>query len=158
MSTPTPSETVPDVKVYALNKVFNDCNIKNRVMGYVDKVYMPTHENRKIRKAFRNQLYDTIKAENKFIMEQLRIVEKKQSIRKRRQKEYKPTDYVKFCRMVQQQNPKPDVVGKIQEMWRERRKTLSQDPLPELPKTDTEKITDEELGVIWDYVSSDDEW
>ncbi len=154
-TTPMTTEEMPEVKVYVRNKVFNDKNIKKRVQGYVDKVYCPTYENRKIRKAFRNQLYETIKAENKHIMEQLRVVERKNPARKTRHRPYQATAYVKFCREMQEQHPKPQTAGHIQKMWRERKVSLSTTTTEktEEPKEPLPDLSD----VMWDYVSSDDE-
>lgn len=151
----TPTEPL-DVKVYVRNKVFNDQSIKKRVQGYVDRVYCPTYENRKIRKAFRNQLYETIKAENKYIMDQLRIVEGKQSIRKRRRRPYKPTPYVQFCRELQKSNPKPETVGKIQDLWREMKEGYKPgETVIEVRKEEPEEPEEKRDDVWWDYVSSD---
>ena len=117
---------VDDVKVRVLNNVFNDENIKKRVDGYVDKVYCPSHENRKIRKAFKNQIYDTIKAENKVIMESLRILERKPPIQKRRRrKAYTPTPYVVFCREMKIKHPNEKLAGKIQKMWKQSKSTFN---------------------------------
>ncbi len=151
-----------DVKVYVSNKVFNDNSIKKRVQGYVDRVYCASYENRKIRKAFRNQLYETIKAENKYIMDQLRIVEGKQTIRKRRRRPYKPTPYVQFCRELQRSNPKPETTGKIQDLWKEMKGEYKPgETVIEMQKNQTEEQKAREDDMIkdvqWDYVSSDEE-
>lgn len=109
------------VKVHVLNKVFNTNEMKKRVNTYVDDVYCNTNENRKIRKAFRNQLLDTIKKENEVIKTNLRLVENKKPTRKRKKREYTPTDYVLFCREMRKQHPGSELSGQMHRLWREKR-------------------------------------
>lgn len=110
-----------DVKIYTMNKVFNSSNRKQRVEKYVNGVYCDSNENRKIRKAYRNQLMDIIKSENDFIKESLRVIQKKKPMRKRKRREYKPTPYVKFCREMRQNHSHNELAGHMQRLWRERR-------------------------------------
>lgn len=110
-----------DVKVYTLNKVFNASKIKERVESYVNNVYCNTYENRKTRKAFKNQLLDIIKKENDHIKDNLRIIERKKNIvKKRKRREYKTTPYVEFCREMKRIHGAGTLSGKIQQMWREK--------------------------------------
>jgi len=109
------------VKVHVLNKVFNTNEMKKRVNMYVDDVYCNTNDNRKIRKAFRNQLLDTIKKENEIIKTNLRLVENKKPTRKRKKREYTPTDYVLFCREMRKQHPSSELSGQMHKLWREKR-------------------------------------
>jgi len=122
----TSSGTEDGLKVHVMDSVFNDDNIKKRVDGYVDKVYCATDENRKIRKAFRNQLYETIKSENRVIMDSLRVVQRKPPIqRRKRRRAYRPTPYVMFCREMKLKHPNDKLAGKIQEMWRNSKSTFN---------------------------------
>lgn len=148
----TPTAGGESLKVKVLNQVFNDDNIKKRVESYVDKVYCPSNENRKIRKAFKNQLYDTIKAENRVIMDNIRVLEGKSIERKRRKrKTYQPTPYVLFCREMKRKHPNENMAGKVQQMWRDKKHAF-------IPEVVVEPIpTDEELGIEWDYVSDEND-
>lgn len=111
-----------DVKVYTMNKVFNATHRKDRVEQYVNEVYCDTNGNRKIRKAFRNQLMDIMKKEDDFIKESLRIIQKKKPMRKRKRREYTPTPYVQFCREMRKTHTHEELAGKMQKLWREKRK------------------------------------
>jgi hypothetical protein len=131
---------IPDVKVYTMNKVFNLSNIKQRVEGYVNRVYCDSSDNRKIRKAFRNQLLDTIREENSFIKNNLRVIERKRSIKKRRRRQYKPTPYVLFCREMKQKHGSGALAGKIQSLWRDRNNTTQTVVKEEcIPKSEEKK-------------------
>lgn len=142
-----------DVKVYTLNKVFNSSNRRQRVENYVNTVYCDSHENRKIRKAYRNQLMDIMKKENDFIKESLRVIQKKKPMRKRKRREYTPTPYVQFCREMRQKYSHSDLVGNMQKLWREKR-GLKEKPTIVVKQEEVEEKKEE----IWNpyiYSSSD---
>lgn len=140
-----------DVKVYTLNKVFNSLSRKQRVDNYVNSVYCDTNENRKIRKAYRNQLMDIMKKENDLIKASLRIIQKKKPMRKRKRREYTPTPYVQFCREMKQKHSHNELAGNTQKLWREKR-GLKEKPLV---KQEPEEEKKEEVWDPYIYPSSD---
>lgn len=112
-------ELFPDVRVHTLNRIFNASNLKERVQSYTDGIYQNSHENRKIRKAFKNALYDILKKETEIVKNNIRVIELKPPLPKRKKRQYKPTPYVQFCREMRQKHDPKELVGKIQTLWRE---------------------------------------
>jgi len=108
------------LKVRVLDKVFSSEKVKKRVNQYLDDLYVNKPENRKVRKAFKNQLMDIIKKENAFVKENIRFVQRKKPMRIRKKREYKPTSYVLFCREMREKHPSNELAGKMQQLWRER--------------------------------------
>lgn len=114
-----------DVRIQTVNRVFNATKRNERVEKYVDSVYCNTEQNRKIRKAFRNQLMEIIKEEDDAIKSALRILQNKPPIKKRIKRQYKPTPYVQFCREMKRKYPHEQLVGKMQQMWRDKRRGVN---------------------------------
>lgn len=141
-----------DVKVYTLNKVFNAKNIKERVEGYVNRVYCNSNENRKIRKAFRNQLLQTIKEENEVIKNSLRIIEKKRLIKKRKKREYKATPYVEFCREMKKLHGPGVLSGQIQKLWREKNNKSPKQPKEVVVEVAGEKTEEQKQKEYNNYI------
>lgn len=120
-----------DVKVYTMNRVFDAASRKSRVDNYVDRIYVDSKENRKIRKAYRNQLMEIMKDENEAIKVALRIIQKKKPGKGRKKRTYVPTPYVEFCREMRTKYSHTKLAGKIQQLWRERRdgKAVVEEPV-----------------------------
>lgn len=108
------------IQLRTFNKVFNLASIRDRCNMYVNRVYCDTYENRKIRKAFRNQLLTVLKDEMETVRNNMRVHVKKQLPlrRTRKRREYKPTPYILFCREMKQKYDSSDLAGKLQKMWR----------------------------------------
>ena len=133
------------LKVKVLNKIFSNENIKKRTNAYVDQIYCNTEENRKIRKAFKNQLLETMKKENELIRQNIRVIQKKKPTKTRKRREYKPTPYVIFCREMRDKYPSNELSGKMQQLWRERNTPqedkildILEDPEPEVRYIDSD--------------------
>jgi hypothetical protein len=124
------------------------------VEKYVNEVYRDTHDNRKIRKAYRNQLMDIIKTENEYIKESLRVIQKKKPMRKRKRRDYTPTPYVQFCREMRQKHSHNELAGKMQKLWRERRGI--QDPITVSAKQEPMEEKKEEVWNPYIYPSDSD--
>ena len=108
------------VKVRVLNNVFSAENRKKRINAYVDEVYCKTDENRKLRKAFKNQLLTILKKEDDNIKQNIRFIQKKKPVKVRKRREYKPTPYVLFCREMKKNHPSNELAGRMQQLWREK--------------------------------------
>lgn len=109
------------VKLQVLNKVFSTDNIKKRVNSYVDQIYAKSDDNRKIRKAYKNQLMDILKKENEITKQNIRMLQKKKPVKVRKRREYKPTPYVLFCREMRSKHPHEELSGRMQQLWRDHR-------------------------------------
>lgn len=133
-----------DVKVHTVNRVFNAANRMERVDKYVNSVYCDTDQNRKIRKAFRNQLIAIIKEEDDAIKASLRVIQRKEPMRKRMKRQYRPTPYVQFCRDMRSKYPHEQLVGKMQQMWRDKRRGASVEPKTEEKTVQFDSIQERE--------------
>lgn len=110
-------EYMTDVEFPALHNIFSMPQIRSRSQYYTDKIYVESFANRKVRKAFKNQLVDLLAAESNFIKKQLRIFHQRKQ-RKTKPLIRAPTAYTKFCKEIKEKYPHNEVVGKIQGMWK----------------------------------------
>lgn len=128
------------IQVRTFNKIFNLGSIRERCSAYVNRVYCDTWDNRKIRKAFRNQLLTVLREEIEFIRNNMRVHVKKQlPLRKtRKRREYKPTPYILFCREMKEKYDSTDLAGKLQKMWRAKKGLVPKERRREIYSTVTE--------------------
>lgn len=142
--TPTLDPYPSDYEFPSLHNIFSMPQIRRRSLHYTDQVYVDTYANRKVRKAFRNQLIDILSAENGYIKKQLRASDEAKGVRKNKRKRQlsssisteddekegskkkhitgarrPPTAYTKFCEQLRQTRPHHEIVGQIQRLWKE---------------------------------------
>ena len=115
-----------DLTVRLLKHVFSSARIHERVVLYTDRIYHNTYQNRKVRKAFINQLFDIMKEENAFLRRYVRVFQRKRpsvqdGTRRATDRPVRPrapTEYIAFCRKIRQEKQPFEYAGKLQELWR----------------------------------------
>jgi hypothetical protein len=116
------AESFMSVKVKVLNKVLCSDTLKERVIEYVNNVYVDNETNKNIRKSFAQQLLAIMEAEHYMLKRNIGVYYVKDWNKiKRRKKEYKATPYVEFCREMKAKYTPAQLLGKTQALWRARR-------------------------------------
>lgn len=124
-----------DLKVNAINRLFAAQRLRDRCDEHVDGVYRPSYDNRKARKALKNQLFTFLKKEMDMVRNSIRVYQRHQTIRQARRAAQQvagqasvaakakrgPTAYAQFCKRMRETKPHHEIVGKLQSMWREER-------------------------------------
>jgi len=116
------AESFIQVKVKVLNKVLCADTLKERVVDYVNSLYVDSEGNKNIRKAFAQKLLSILEAEHYMLKRNIGVYYVKDSNKvKRKKKEYKATPYVEFCREMKGKYHPAQLIGKTQALWRARR-------------------------------------
>lgn len=116
------AEPFASVKVKVLNKVLCADTLKERVIDYVNGVYVDSEANKIIRKAFAHQLLTILESEHYMLKRNIGVYYLKDGDKpKRKKKEYKATPYVEFCREMKSKYNPMQLLGKTQALWRARR-------------------------------------
>lgn len=110
------------IQVIAYNNVFSTNRLKDRCLQYTNAIYKDTYDNRKVRKAFRNQLFGIMKQEIDYIRANIRMYQKNKKARRLRAKTRRSvTAYSEFCRYMRETRPHHEIAGKLQKLWKESR-------------------------------------
>jgi hypothetical protein len=126
-----PTWTDIDIKVAAINRLFGEPRLRERCDIYVRSVYKDTYENRKAKKALRNQLLAFLKQEMHIVRNSIQVhqyITRKRAASRRARgmglqppQPRAPTAYAAFCRRMHETRPHNEIVGKLQELWRKER-------------------------------------
>lgn len=123
-----PTWTDIDVKVAAINRLFGAPRLRERCDTYVRGVYKDTYDNRKAKKALRNQLFAFLRQEMDVVRNSIQvhqfITRKRAAARRSRPAVLgprAPTAYATFCRRMHETRPHGEIVGRLQELWRQER-------------------------------------
>jgi hypothetical protein len=154
------------IQIVALNHLFSSNRIKDRCMHHVNEVYKDTYDNRKARKAFRNQLFTILRSEVDYIKSHIRVYQKNKKIRKARKFAKRvPTAYSEFCKKMRESKPHNEIAGKLQRLWKESKglpiQERKREQYPE-HKEEEEKEEDKEgeepqwLNAMFELDSDDD--
>lgn len=156
------------IQIVALNHLFSSNRIKDRCLFYVNEVYKDSYENRKVRKAFRNQLFSILRSEVDYIKSHIRVYQKNKKVRKTRKFAKRvPTAYSEFCKKMRDSKPHNEIAGKLQQLWRDSKgleiKERKREQYPEKEKKEEDeeemKLDGEEpqwLNAVFELDSDDD--
>lgn len=129
-----PTWTDIDVKVAAINRLFGAPRLRERCDAYVRGVYRDTYDNRKAKKALRNQLFAFLRQEMDVVRSSIQvhqfITRKRAAMRRARPAVLgprAPTAYATFCRRMHETRPHGEIVGRLQELWRQERNLPSKE-------------------------------
>jgi hypothetical protein len=111
------------LQIVACNNLFSSNRLKERCLQHTNAVYTDTYENRKVRKAFCNQIFAILRAEIDYVKKHIRIYQKNKKPRvvPRVKSKRRPTAYSEFCRYMRDTRPHKEIAGKLQMMWKQSR-------------------------------------
>jgi glutamyl-tRNA reductase len=153
------------IQIVALNHLFSSNRIKDRCLFHVNEVYKDTYENRKTRKAFRNQLFSILRSEVDYIKNHIRVYQKNKKVRKTRKFAKRvPTAYSEFCKKMRESKPHNEIAGKLQRLWKEskglpiqeRKREQYPEQKEEEKKEETEGEEPQWLNAMFELDSDDD--
>src|ERR1700730_910970 len=103
------------LQIIACNNLFSANRLKDRCLQHTNAIYKDTYENRKVRKAFRNQIFDILREEMDYVKKHIRIYQKNKKARIIRAKsKRRPTAYSEFCKYMRETKPHKEIAGKLQ--------------------------------------------